>query len=85
MIWEVVHGAEGVSGGRRRGGAAAREQRPSIAVIAAAGLPIEVACRVLGASCAGLRRVTREVHAPSSGTYGAKRVHAELVLGRGSW
>jgi hypothetical protein len=37
----------------RRGGAAAREQRPSIAVIAAAGLPIEVACRVLGASCAG--------------------------------
>jgi hypothetical protein len=53
MIWEVVHGAEGVSGGRRRGGAAAREQRPSIAVIAAAGLPIEVACGVLGASCAG--------------------------------
>ena len=28
-------------------------------------------------------RLIREVHAASYGSYGAKRVHAELVLGRG--
>lgn len=65
------------------------------------GLPVEVACRVLGVSCSGfyawrlrppsaravrhawLTDVIREVHATSYGNYGAKRVHAELVLGRG--
>jgi transposase InsO family protein len=65
------------------------------------GLPVEVACRVLGVSCAGfyawrfrppsaravrhawLTDVIREVHAASYGNYGAKRVYAELVLGRG--
>ncbi len=70
------------------------------AVIASEGLPVEVACRVLGVSCAGfyarrfrppsvravrhawLSDVIREVHA-AYGSYGAKRVHAELVLGRG--
>jgi putative transposase len=70
-------------------------------VIASEGLPIEVACRVLGVSCAGyyawrlrppsaravrhawLTDVIRDVHATSYGTYGAERVHAELVLGRG--
>jgi hypothetical protein len=69
-------------------------------VIASEDLPVEVACRVLGVSCAGyyawrlrppsaravrhawLSDVIREVHAASYGCYGAKRVHAELVLGR---
>ena len=70
-------------------------------MIAGEGLPVEVACRVLGVSCAGfyawrfrppssravrhawLTDVIREVHAASYGSYGANRVHAELVLGRG--
>lgn len=61
------------------------------------GLPVEVACRVLDVSCSGfyawrfrrppsaravrhawLTDLIREVHAAS---YGAKRVHAGLVLG----
>src|ERR671936_2170291 len=64
-------------------------------------LSVEVACRVLGVSCAGfyawrfrppaprtvrhawLTDVIREVHTASYGSYGAKRVDAELVLGRG--
>jgi hypothetical protein len=32
---------------------------------------------------AWLTDVLRELHAASYGSYGAKRVHAELVLGRG--
>jgi putative transposase len=70
-------------------------------VIAAEGLPVEVACRVLSVSCAGFyasrfrppsARAVRHawltdlicaVHAASCGNYGARRVHAELVLGRG--
>ncbi len=70
-------------------------------MIASEGLPVEIACRVLGVSCAGfyawrfrppsaravrhawLTDVIREVHAASYGAYGAKRVYAELVLGRG--
>jgi transposase InsO family protein len=70
-------------------------------VIADEGLPVEVACRVLGVSVSGyyywrfrppsaravrhawLTDVIREVHAESYGSYGAKRVYAELVLGRG--
>ncbi len=70
-------------------------------MIASEGLPVEVACRVLGVSCAGfyawrsrslsaravrhawLTDVVREVHSASYGSYGANRVHAELVLGRG--
>ncbi len=70
-------------------------------MIAGEGLPVEVACRVLGVSCAGfyawrfrppsaravrhawLTDLIREVHATSYGAYGAVRVHAELVLGRG--
>src|SRR4051794_19424175 len=70
-------------------------------MIAAEGLPVEVACRVLGVSCAGfyawrfrppwaravrhawLTDLIGEVDAASYGSYGAKRVHAELVLGRG--
>jgi transposase InsO family protein len=72
-----------------------------IAVIAGEGLPVEIACRVLGVSCAGycawrcrplsaravrhawLADLIRGVHAASHGSYGANRVHAELVLGRG--
>jgi len=70
-------------------------------VIASEGLPVEVACRALGVSCAGfyawrsrplsaravrhawLTDLIREVHAASYGSYGANRVHAELVSGRG--
>ena len=70
-------------------------------MIAGAGLPVEVCCRVLGVSGAGyyawrsrppsartvrhawLTDVIREVHAAAYGSYGARRVHAELVLGRG--
>ena len=70
-------------------------------MIAGAGLPVEVACRVLGVSGAGyyawrsrppsartvrhawLTDVIREVYAAAYGSYGARRVHAELVLGRG--
>jgi hypothetical protein len=70
-------------------------------VIASEGLPIEVACRVLGVSWSGfyawrcrppspravrhawLTDVIREIHAASYGSYGAKRVYAELRLGRG--
>jgi len=73
----------------------------AISVMAGEGLPVEVACRVLGVSCAGfyawrfrppsaravrhawLTDVIREVHTTSYGNYGAKRVYAELVLGRG--
>ena len=69
--------------------------------MAAEGLPIEVACRVLGVSPSGyyawrdrppssrairhawLTDVIAQVHAASRGTYGARRVHAELTLGRG--
>jgi putative transposase len=69
--------------------------------MAGEGLPVEVACRVLGVSCAGfyawrfrppsaravrhawLTDLIREIHAGSYGAYGAPRVHAELVLGRG--
>jgi uncharacterized iron-regulated membrane protein len=64
------------------------------------GLPVEVACRVVGVSVSGfyawrkrkpsarsvrhalIADVVRVVHAESRRTYGARRVHAELVLGR---
>ncbi len=70
-------------------------------MIAAEGLPVRDACRVLGVLSAGfyawrvrapstrairhawLTDLVREVHADSFGRYGARRVHAELVLGRG--
>jgi putative transposase len=69
--------------------------------MAARGLPIQVACRVLGVSEAGfhahrrrppsarsirhalLTDVIRQVHADARGTYGSRRVRAELVMGRG--
>lgn len=69
--------------------------------MAAEGLPIEVACRLLGVSVSGyyswlhrapsarsirhawLTGIIGEIHADSRQTYGAKRVHAELTLGRG--
>jgi transposase InsO family protein len=68
--------------------------------MAAEGLPVQLACRVLGVSESGyyawgkrapsarairhawLTDLIREVHLASRGTYGARRVHAELVLGR---
>ena len=68
--------------------------------MAAEGLSVQVACRVLGVSESGyyawrkrapcarairhawLTDLIREVHLASRGTYGARRVHAELVLGR---
>ncbi len=70
-------------------------------MIAAEGLPVEVACRVLGVSISGyydwrgrppsqravrhawLTDVIARVHAESRGTYGLRRVHAELTIGRG--
>jgi putative transposase len=69
--------------------------------MAGEGLPVQLACRLLGVSESGyyaaLRRPPslrairhawltdqiREVHVLSNGTYGARRVHAELTLGRG--
>ncbi len=69
--------------------------------MAAEGLPVQLACRVLGVSESGyyawrkrapsarairhawLTDQIREVHLTSRGTYGARRVQAELVLGRG--
>ena len=72
-----------------------------IAQIADERLPVEVACRVLGASVSGdygwrhrapsarairhawLTDVITEIHEASRRTYGARRVHAELLLGRG--
>jgi putative transposase len=70
--------------------------------MAAEGLPVPLACRVLGVSESGyyawrkrappsarairhawLTDQIREVHLTSRGTYGARRVQAELVLGRG--
>jgi putative transposase len=68
-------------------------------VIAAEGLPVEVACRVLSVSASGFyewrgrspsERSIRhawlsdqilQVHHESRGTYGIRRVHAELTLG----
>lgn len=70
-----------------------------IDALAAAGTPVDVACRVLGVSRQGyyrykrrplsatqLRRqwltgLIREVHVASRGTYGYRRVHAELTIG----
>jgi hypothetical protein len=69
--------------------------------MAADGLPVQLATRVLGVTDSGyyawrsrapsaraIRHVwltdqILEVHAASHGTYGARRVHAELALGRG--
>jgi putative transposase len=70
-------------------------------VIAGEGLPVQLACRVLGVPESGyseslsrppsvrtirhawLTDQIREIHAASNGIYGARRVHAELSLGRG--
>ncbi len=68
--------------------------------LAADGVPVATACRVLGVSTSGyyewdtrsasdrdweqahLMDAIRDVHAASYGTYGHRRVHAELVLGQ---
>jgi hypothetical protein len=65
------------------------------------GVPVQLACRVLGVSESGyhawrkrapsarairhawLTDLIREVYLASRGTYGARRVQPELVLGRG--
>jgi len=70
-------------------------------VIAAHGLPVQLACRVLNVSESGyyarrsrapsarairhvwLTDVIRQVHSTSRGTYGIRRVHADLILGQG--
>ena len=55
--------------------------------MATEGLPVRVACRVLGVSESGysawLTDRIRAAHAASRGTYGARRVRAELLLGQG--
>ena len=69
--------------------------------MAAEGLPIQVACRVLSVSESGfnaqrdrppscravrhawLTDLIRQVHADFRGVYGARRMHAELTMGRG--
>jgi putative transposase len=69
--------------------------------MAAEGLPVQTACRVLSVSESGfyawrdrplsarairhvwLTDLIREIHTASRGTYGQRRVHAELTLGRG--
>jgi putative transposase len=69
--------------------------------MAAEGLPVQTACRVLAVSESGfyasrgrqrserairhawLTELCQQVHTDSRGTYGARRVHAELTLGRG--
>ena len=70
-------------------------------MIAAHGLPVQLACRVLNVSESGyyarrsrapsarairhvwLTDVIRQVHSTSRGTYGIRRVHADLILGQG--
>ena len=70
-------------------------------MIAAHGLPVQLACRVLNVSESGyyvrrsrapsarairhvwLTDVIRQVHIASRGTYGIRRVHADLILGQG--
>ena len=72
-----------------------------IAVIAAEGLPVQLATRALGVSASGyyewrgrapsaravrhawLTEQIQAVHLASRGTYGSRRVHAELTLGLG--
>jgi HTH-like domain len=57
----------------------------------AAGLPVQQARRVLEVSESGYGRRRRSgtcgqiaaIHAASHGTYGARRVHAELTVGQG--
>ncbi|GMA36944.1 IS3 family transposase [Demequina litorisediminis] len=70
-------------------------------MIAAEGLPVQVACRVLAVSEAGfyearkrapsersirhalLTDLISDIHQDCHGIYGARRVHAELTIGRG--
>ena len=70
-------------------------------MIAAEGLPVEVACRALSVSVSGnyawrdrapseravrhawLTDLIAQIHLASRSTYGVRRVHAELTLGRG--
>ena len=70
-------------------------------MIAAEGLPVELACRILGVSASGyyewlqrppsaralrhiwLTELIQRAHTESRGTYGARRVYAELSLGQG--
>jgi hypothetical protein len=73
---------------------------PVVRELAADGIPVAVACRVLEVSTSGfyewdtrpaservweqahLMNTIVDVHAASYGTYGHRRVHAELVLGQ---
>ena len=74
---------------------------PVVRELAAEGMPVAVACRVLKVSTSGyddwrerpaspravtdaaLTETVTAAHAASHGTYGARRVHAELRLGQG--
>jgi putative transposase len=73
---------------------------PVVRELAADGIPVATACRVLEVSTSGfyewgsrlaserdweqahLLDAIRDAHAASFGTYGHRRVHAELVLGQ---
>ena len=76
---------------------------PVVFELAAGGIPVAVACRVLGASTSGyydwrdrppspravadaaLSETITAAHRASHGTYGSRRVHAELRLGQDIW
>jgi len=74
---------------------------PVVRELAADGIPVATACRVLEVSCSGyyewrdrpvsardladayLTNDIVDIHTATQGTYGARRVHAELRLGQG--
>ena len=76
---------------------------PVVFELAAGGIPVAVACRVLGASTSGyydwrdrppspravadaaLSETITAAHRASHGTYGSRRLHAELRLGQDIW
>lgn len=102
-----IHQLESELAANRRAMELIREAVPpkvryaAVTTMAAEGIPVDVACRVLDVSTSGyyaslnrplsprqvrhalLTETIRRIHAESRGTYGNRRVHAELVLGRG--
>src|SRR4029450_12956505 len=95
----VARGAPRDRAGSR--GGAPKRRFEAVKVMAAEGIPVGVACRVLSVSVSGyydwrsrppaartvrhacLPALIAEGHRRARGVYGARRVHAELRLGRG--